>query len=162
MSMENQNNQNDKPADGYAQAPQQEEKSVLAELAEFVSRKKEAVQSVTAPAVEAKQDAQQNVEKEQNAASIRVKRAARRFLTKQKEEKSGRPARNTRGRGPRRPRAAAPKRQEGADSAENENSQEERKLRTARGSRSAAARTEKAERPARGERAARGEKAKNR
>ena len=44
--MENQNNQNDKPADGYAQAPQQEEKSVLAELAEFVSRKKEAAQSV--------------------------------------------------------------------------------------------------------------------
>ena len=46
--MENQNNQNDKPADGYAQAPQQEEKSVLAELAEFVSRKKEAAQSVNA------------------------------------------------------------------------------------------------------------------
>ena len=44
MSMENQNNQNDKPADGYVQAPQQEAKSVLAELAEFVSRKKEAVQ----------------------------------------------------------------------------------------------------------------------
>lgn len=40
MSMENQNNQNDKPADGYVQAPQQEAKSVLAELAEFVSRKK--------------------------------------------------------------------------------------------------------------------------
>ena len=38
--MENQNNQNDKPADGYVQAPQQEAKSVLAELAEFVSRKK--------------------------------------------------------------------------------------------------------------------------
>ena len=34
--MENQNNQNDKPADGYVQAPQQEAKSVLAELAEFV------------------------------------------------------------------------------------------------------------------------------
>ena len=30
--MENQNNQNDKPADGYMQAPQQEAKSVLAEL----------------------------------------------------------------------------------------------------------------------------------
>ena len=53
--MENQNNQNDKPADGYAQAPQQEEKSVLAELAEFVSRKKEAAQSVNVPA-EAKQN----------------------------------------------------------------------------------------------------------
>ena len=159
MSMENQNNQNDKPADGYAQAPQQEEKSVLAELAEFVSRKKGAVQSVTAPAVEAKQDAQQNVEKEQNAAGIQSEAGSAAVSDEAKEEKSGRPARNTRGRGPRRPRAAAPKREEGADSAENENSQEERKLRTARGSRSAAARTEKAERPARGERAARGEKA---
>ena len=62
--MENQNNQNDKPADGYAQAPQQEEKSVLAELAEFVSRKKEAAQSVNVPA-----EAKQNVEKAQNTAS---------------------------------------------------------------------------------------------
>ena len=51
--MENQNNQNDKPADGYVQAPQQEAKSVLAELAEFVSRKKVAEQNVAAPAVEA-------------------------------------------------------------------------------------------------------------
>lgn len=38
--MENQNNQNDKPADGYVQAPQQEAKSVLAELAEFDFQKK--------------------------------------------------------------------------------------------------------------------------
>ena len=66
--MENQNNQNDKPADGYVQAPQQEAKSVLAELAEFVSRKKVAEQNVAAPAVEAKQDAQQNAEKERNTA----------------------------------------------------------------------------------------------
>ena len=87
MSMENQNNQNDKPADGYAQAPQQEEKSVLAELAEFVSRKKEAVQSVTAPAVEAKQDAQQNVEKEQNAAGIQSEAGSAAVSDEAKEEK---------------------------------------------------------------------------
>ena len=159
MSMENQNNQNDKPADGYAQAPQQEEKSVLAELAEFVSRKKVAEQNVAAPAVEAKQDAQQNAEKERNTAGIGNEAGGAPVNDGAKEEKSERPARNNRSRGPRRPRAAAPKRQEGADSAENENSQEERKLRTARGSRSAAERTEKVERPARGERAARGEKA---
>ena len=41
---------------------------MLAELAEFVSRKKVAEQNVAAPAVEAKQDAQQNAEKERNTA----------------------------------------------------------------------------------------------
>ena len=157
MSMENQNNQNDKPADGYAQAPQQEEKSVLAELAEFVSRKKEAAQSVNVPA-EAKQDAQQNVEKAQNTASA-ADEGGKAASDETQEEKNERPVRNTRGRGPRRPRNTAPKREEDADSSENEKTQEERKPRTTRGSRSAAARTEKAERPARGERAVRGEKA---
>ena len=157
MSMENQNNQNDKPADGYAQAPQQEEKSVLAELAEFVSRKKEAAQSVNVPA-EAKQGAQQNVEKAQNTASA-ADEGGKAASDETQEEKNERPVRNTRGRGPRRPRNTAPKREEDADSSENEKTQEERKPRTTRGSRSAAARTEKAERPARGERAARGEKA---
>ncbi len=157
MSMENQNNQNDKPADGYAQAPQQEEKSVLAELAEFVSRKKEAAQSVNVPA-EAKQGAQQNVEKAQNTASA-ADEGGKAASDETQEEKNERPVRNTRGRDPRRPRNTAPKREEDADSSENEKTQEERKPRTTRGSRSAAARTEKAERPARGERAARGEKA---
>ncbi len=157
MSMENQNNQNDKPADGYAQAPQQEEKSVLAELAEFVSRKKEAAQSVNVPA-EAKQGAQQNVEKAQNTASA-ADEGGKAASDETQEEKNERPVRNTRGRGPRRPRNTAPKREEDADSSENEKTQEERKPRTTRGSRSAAARTEKAERPARGERAVRGEKA---
>lgn len=157
MSMENQNNQNDKPADGYAQAPQQEEKSVLAELAEFVSRKKEAAQSVNVPA-EAKQGAQQNVEKAQNTASA-ADEGGKAASDETQEEKNERPVRNTRGRGPRKPRNTAPKREEDADSSENEKTQEERKPRTTRASRSAAARTEKAERPARGERAARGEKA---
>ncbi len=157
MSMENQNNQNDKPADGYAQAPQQEEKSVLAELAEFVSRKKEAAQSVNVPA-EAKQGAQQNVEKAQNTASA-ADEGGKAASDETQEEKNERPVRNTRGRGPRRPRNTAPKREEDADSSENEKTQEERKPRTTRGSRSAVARTEKAERPARGERAVRGEKA---
>ncbi len=153
MSMENQNNQNDKPADGYAQAPQQEEKSVLAELAEFVSRKKEAAQSVNVPA-----EAKQNVEKAQNTASA-ADEGGKAASDETQEEKNERPVRNTRSRGPRRPRNTAPKREEDADSSENEKTQEERKPRTTRGSRSAAARTEKAERPARGERAARGEKA---
>ena len=153
MSMENQNNQNDKPADGYAQAPQQEEKSVLAELAEFVSRKKEAAQSVNVPA-----EAKQNVEKAQNTASA-ADEGGKAASDETQEEKNERPVRNTRGRGPRRPRNTAPKREEDADSSENEKTQEERKPRTTRGSRSAAARTEKAERPARGERAVRGEKA---
>ena len=157
MSMENQTNQKDKPADGYAQAPQQEEKSVLAELAEFVSRKKEAAQSVNVPA-EAKQDAQQNVEKAQNTASA-ADEGGKAASDETQEEKNERPVRNTRSRGPRKPRNTAPKREEDADSSENEKTQEERKPRTTRGSRSAAARTEKAERPARGERAARGEKA---
>ena len=148
MSMENQNNQNDKPADGYAQAPQQEEKSVLAELAEFVSRKKEAAQSVNVPA-----EAKQNVEA--SAADEGGKAAS----DETQEEKNERPVRNTRSRGSRRPRNTAPKREEDADPSENEKTQEERKPRTTRASRSAAARTEKAERPARGERAARGEKA---
>ena len=153
MSMENQNNQNDKPADGYTQAPQQEEKSVLAELAEFVSRKKEAAQSVNVPA-----EAKQNVEKAQNTASA-ADEGGKAASDETQEEKNERPVRNTRSRGPRRPRNTAPKREEDADSSENEKTQEERKPRTTRGSRSAAARTEKAERPARGERAVRGEKA---
>ena len=153
MSMENQNNQNDKPADGYAQAPQQEEKSVLAELAEFVSRKKEAAQSVNVPA-----EAKQNVEKAQNTASA-ADEGGKAASDETQEEKNERPVRNTRSRGSRRPRNTAPKREEDADPSENEKTQEERKPRTTRASRSAAARTEKAERPARGERAARGEKA---
>ena len=153
MSMENQNNQNDKPADGYAQAPQQEEKSVLAELAEFVSRKKEAAQSVNVPA-----EAKQNVEKAQNTASA-ADEGGKAASDETQEEKNERPVRNTRSRGSRRPRNTAPKREEDADPSENEITQEERKPRTTRASRSAAARTEKAERPARGERAARGEKA---
>ena len=151
--MENQNNQNDKPADGYAQAPQQEEKSVLAELAEFVSRKKEAAQSVNVPA-----EAKQNVEKAQNTASA-ADEGGKAASDETQEEKNERPVRNTRSRGLRRPRNTAPKREEDADPSENEKTQEERKPRTTRASRSAAARTEKAERPARGERAARGEKA---
>ena len=153
MSMENQNNQNDKPADGYAQAPQQEEKSVLAELAEFVSRKKEAAQSVNVPA-----EAKQNVEKAQNTTSA-ADEGGKAASDETQEEKNERPVRNTRSRGSRRPRNTAPKREEDADPSENEKTQEERKPRTTRASRSAAARTEKAERPARGERAARGEKA---
>ena len=153
MSMENQNNQNDKPADGYAQAPQQEEKSVLAELAEFVSRKKEAAQSVNVPA-----EAKQNVEKAQNTASA-ADEGGKAASDETQEEKNERPVRNTRSRGSRRPRNTAPKREEDADPSENEKTQEERKPRTTRASRSAATRTEKAERPARGERAARGEKA---
>ena len=153
MSMENQNNQNDKPADGYAQAPQQEEKSVLAELAEFVSRKKEAAQSVNVSA-----EAKQNVEKAQNTASA-ADEGGKAASDETQEEKNERPVRNTRSRGSRRPRNTAPKREEDADPSENEKTQEERKPRTTRASRSAAARTEKAERPARGERAARGEKA---
>ena len=153
MSMENQNNQNDKPADGYAQAPQQEEKSVLAELAEFVSRKKEAAQGVNVPA-----EAKQNVEKAQNTASA-ADEGGKAASDETQEEKNERPVRNTRSRGSRRPRNTAPKREEDADPSENEKTQEERKPRTTRASRSAAARTEKAERPARGERAARGEKA---
>ena len=153
MSMENQNNQNDKPADGYAQAPQQEEKSVLAELAEFVSRKKEAAQSVNVPA-----EAKQNVEKAQNTASA-ADEGGKAASDETQEEKNERPVRNTRSRGPRRPRNTAPKREEDADPSENEKTQEERKPRTTRASRSAAARMEKAESPARGERAARGEKA---
>ena len=151
--MENQNNQNDKPADGYAQAPQQEEKSVLAELAEFVSRKKEAAQSVNVPA-----EAKQNVEKAQNTASA-ADEGGKAASDETQEEKNERPVRNTRSRGSRRPRNTAPKREEDADPSENEKTQEERKPRTTRASRSAAARTEKAERTARGERAARGEKA---
>ena len=153
MSMENQNNQNDKPADGYAQAPQQEEKSVLAELAEFVSRKKEAAQSVNVPA-----EAKQNVEKAQNTASA-ADEGGKAASDETQEEKNERPVRNTRSRGSRRPRNTAPKREEDADPSENEKTQEERKPRTTRASRSAAARTEKVERTARGERAARGEKA---
>jgi len=110
LSMENQNNQNDKPADGYVQAPQQEAKSVLAELAEFVSRKKVAEQNVAAPAVEAKQDAQQNAEKERNTAGTESEEGGAPVNDGAKEEKSERPARNNRSRGPRRPRTAAPKR----------------------------------------------------
>ena len=159
MSMENQNNQNDKPADGYVQAPQQEAKSVLAELAEFVSRKKVAEQNVAAPAVEAKQDAQQNAEKERNTAGTGNEAGGAPVNDGAKEEKSERPARNNRSRGPRRPRTAAPKRAEGAESSENEKTQEERKPKTPRGTRSTAARAEKTEKPARTERAVRGEKA---
>ena len=158
MSMENQNNQNDKPADGYVQAPQQEAKSVLAELAEFVSRKKVAEQNVAAPAVEAKQDAQQNAEKERNTAGIGNEAGGAPVNDGAKEEKSERPARNNRSRGPRRPRTAAPKRAEGAESSENEKTQEERKPKTPRGTRSTAARAEKTEKPARTERADRAEK----
>ena len=157
--MENQNNQNDKPADGYVQAPQQEAKSVLAELAEFVSRKKVAEQNVAAPAVEAKQDAQQNAEKERNTAGTGNEAGGAPVNDGAKEEKSERPARNNRSRGPRRPRTAAPKRAEGAESSENEKTQEERKPKTPRGTRSTAARAEKTEKPARTERAVRGEKA---
>ena len=98
--MENQNNQNDKPADGYVQAPQQEAKSVLAELAEFVSRKKVAEQNVAAPAVEAKQDAQQNAEKERNTAGTGSEEGGAPVNDGAKEEKSERPARNNRSRGP--------------------------------------------------------------
>ena len=156
--MENQNNQNDKPADGYVQAPQQEAKSVLAELAEFVSRKKVAEQNVAAPAVEAKQDAQQNAEKERNTAGIGNEAGGAPVNDGAKEEKSERPARNNRSRGPRRPRTAAPKRAEGAESSENEKTQEERKPKTPRGTRSTAARAEKTEKPARTERADRAEK----
>ena len=94
MSMENQNNQNDKPADGYTQAPQQEEKSVLAELAEFVSRKKEAAQSVNVPA-----EAKQNVEKAQNTASA-ADEGGKAASDETQEEKNERPVRNTRSRGP--------------------------------------------------------------
>ncbi len=159
--MENQNNQNDKPADGYVQAPQQEAKSVLAELAEFVSRKKVAEQNVAAPAVEAKQDAQQNAEKERNTAGIGNEAGGAPVNDGAKEEKSERPARNNRSRGPRRPRTAAPKRAEGAESSENEKTQEERKPKTPRGTRSTAARAEKTEKPARTERAVRGERQKN-
>ena len=101
MSMENQNNQNDKPADGYAQAPQQEEKSVLAELAEFVSRKKEAAQSVNVPA-----EAKQNVEKAQNTASA-ADEGGKAASDETQEEKNERPVRNTRSRGSRRPRNTA-------------------------------------------------------
>ena len=158
MSMENQNNQNDKPADGYVQAPQQEAKSVLAELAEFVSRKKVAEQNVAAPAVEAKQDAQQNAEKERNTAGIGNEAGGAPVNDGAKEEKSERPARNNRSRGLRRPRTAAPKRAEGAESSENEKTQEERKPKTPRGTRSTAARAEKTEKPARTERADRAEK----
>ena len=157
--MENQNNQNDKPADGYVQAPQQEAKSVLAELAEFVSRKKVAEQNVAAPAVEAKQDAQQNAEKERNTAGTGSEEGGAPVNDGAKEEKSERSARNNRSRGPRRPRTAAPKRAEGAESSENEKTQEERKPKTPRGTRSTAARAEKTEKPARTERAVRGEKA---
>ena len=156
--MENQNNQNDKPADGYMQAPQQEAKSVLAELAEFVSRKKVAEQNVAAPAVEAKQDAQQNAEKERNTAGTGSEEGGAPVNDGAKEEKSERPARNNRSRGPRRPRTAAPKRAEGAESSENEKTQEERKPKTPRGTRSTAARAEKTEKPARTERADRAEK----
>ena len=140
--MENQNNQNDKPADGHVQAPQQEAKSVLAELAEFVSRKKVAEQNVAAPAVEAKQDAQQNAEKERNTAGTGNEAGGAPVNDGAKEEKSERPARNNRSRGPRRPRTAAPKRAEGAESSENEKTQEERKPKTPRGTRSTAARAE--------------------
>ena len=158
MSMENQNNQNDKPADGYVQAPQQEAKSVLAELAEFVSRKKVAEQNVAAPAVEAKQDAQQNAEKERNTAGIGNEAGGAPVNDGAKEEKSERPARNNRSRGPRRPRTAAPKRAEGAESSENEKTQEERKPKTPRGTRSTAARAEKTEKTVRAERSAKNEK----
>ena len=158
MSMENQNNQNDKPADGYVQAPQQEAKSVLAELAEFVSRKKVAEQNVAAPAVEAKQDAQQNAEKERNTAGTGSEAGGAPVNDGAKEEKSERPARNNRSRGPRRPRTAAPKRAEGAESSENEKTQEERKPKTPRGTRSTAARAENGTR--RGERQPRRESRK--
>ena len=126
---------------------------MLAELAEFVSRKKEAAQSVNVPA-----EAKQNVEKAQNTASA-ADEGGKAASDETQEEKNERPVRNTRSRGSRRPRNTAPKREEDADPSENEKTQEERKPRTTRASRSAAARTEKAERPARGERAARGEKA---
>ena len=125
--MENQNNQNDKPADGYSQAPQQEEKSVLAELAEFVSRKKEAaVQSVkSAPVQETIQEAGAAVEKmqpenqEQNATGASDAAVAG-APEETGAEKTERPARNNRSRGPRRPRSAAkaPKKEEGAEVSE--------------------------------------------
>ena len=163
--MENQNNQNDKPADGYSQAPQQEEKSVLAELAEFVSRKKEAaVQSVkSAPVQETIQEAGAAVEKmqpenqEQNATGASDAAVAG-APEEAGAEKTERPARNNRSRGPRRPRSAAkaPKKEEGAEVSEEGKQQEERKPRTQKAVRNTAARGEKT---ARGERTARTEKA---
>ena len=131
---------------------------MLAELAEFVTRKKVAEQNVAAPAVEAKQDAQQNAEKERNTAGIGNEAGGAPVNDGAKEEKSERPARNNRSRGLRRPRTAAPKRAEGAESSENEKTQEERKPKTPRGTRSTAARAEKTEKPARTERADRAEK----
>ena len=163
--MENQNNQNDKPADGYSQAPQQEEKSVLAELAEFVSRKKEAaVQSVkSAPVQETIQEAGAAVEKmqpenqEQNATGASDAAVAG-APEEAGAEKTECPARNNRSRGPRRPRSAAkaPKKEEGAEVSEEGKQQEERKPRTQKAVRNTAARGEKT---ARGERTARTEKA---
>ena len=117
---------------------------------------------MAAPAVEAKQDAQQNAEKERNTAGTGNEAGGAPVNDGAKEEKSERPARNNRSRGPRRPRTAAPKRAEGAESSENEKTQEERKPKTPRGTRSTAARAEKTEKPARTERADRAERsAKN-
>ena len=169
MSMENQNNQNEKPANGYSQAPQQEEKSVLAELAEFVSRKKETTANVTEAVPEAKKAAQEaDSAKEQAAPSGETAVAA----DASEHQKPERPAgRSTRGRGPRRPRNLNPKKEEGAE-AENQ-PREERKPRNTRKPTVRAekaenaehsaktekpARAEKAEKPARAERPARSEK----
>lgn len=143
MSMENQNNQNDKPADGYVQAPQQEAKSVLAELAEFVSRKKWQSRMWLLRLWKQSRMRSRMPEKERNTAGTGNEAGGAPVNDGAKEEKSERPARNNRSRGPRRPRTAAPKRAEGAESSENEKTQEERKPKTPRGTRSTAARSGK-------------------
>ncbi len=119
MSMENQNNQNDKAADGYMQSAQQEEKSVLAELAEFVSRTKgSAAEAGTVETKDADQNANQNVNEEQPVENSEN--------STQAKEKKERPARNNRSRGPKKPRNTAAKHEEDGKTAEN-GKQEERK-----------------------------------
>ena len=90
---------------------------MLAELAEFVSRKKEAAQSVNATGREAKQDASRMRKKHriQPGAADEGGKAAS-VNDRAQEEKNERPVRNTRSRGPRRPRNTAPKREEDAES----------------------------------------------
>lgn len=117
--MENQNNQNDKAADGYMQSAQQEEKSVLAELAEFVSRTKgSAAEAGTVETKGADQNANQNVNEEQPVENS--------GNSTQAKEKKERPARNNRSRGPKKPRNIAAKHEEDGKTAEN-GKQEERK-----------------------------------
>ena len=84
MSMENQNNQNDKPADGYVQAPQQEAKSVLAELAEFVSKESGGTECGYS-AVARRSGMQQSMEKEQNGRYQKEEGSAQ-FLLKQRRK----------------------------------------------------------------------------